>query len=62
MMSEQYSEESTLTMSILLVQKVLSSSGRAVKLRLMGKYNDYRLVARPELDNTFGTASFVSLG
>jgi len=35
----------------LAVQKVLSGSGRAGKLRLMGKYIDYRLVARPELDN-----------
>ena len=37
------------------VQKVLSGSGRAGRLRLMGKYIGHRLVARPELDNTFWT-------
>jgi len=42
---------------VLPVQKVLSSSGRAERLRLMGKYIGHRLVARPELDNTFWTDS-----
>jgi len=41
----------------LAVQKVLSGSGRDGKLRLMGKYFGHRLVARPELDNTFWIAS-----
>jgi len=41
---------------LLAVQKVLSGSGRAWKLR-MGKYLGHRLVARPELGNTFGTDS-----
>jgi len=39
------------------VQKVLSGSGRAGRLRLMGKYIGHRLVARLELDNTFWTDS-----
>ena len=43
------------------VQKVLSGSGRAERLRLMGKYIGLRLVARPELDNTFWTYSTVPL-
>ena len=38
---------------VLSSQKVLSGSGRAGSLRLMGKYIDHRLVARPEPDNTF---------
>jgi len=42
---------------VLAVQKVLSGSGRAGRLRLMGKYIGHRLVARPELDNTFWTDS-----
>jgi len=41
----------------LAVQKVLSGSGRAGRLRLMEKYIDHRLVARPEPDNTFWTDS-----
>jgi len=41
------------TMLVLAVQKVLSGSGRAGRPR-MGKYIGHRLVARPELDNTFG--------
>jgi len=41
------------TRSVLAVQKVLSGSGRAGRLHLMGKYTCHRLVARPELDNTF---------
>jgi len=43
-------------MDVLAVQEVLSGFGRAGKLRLIGKYIDQRLVARPELDNTFWTA------
>jgi len=44
----------------LAVQKLLPGSGRAGGLRLMGKYIGHRLVARPELDNTFKRAmSFV---
>jgi len=39
------------------VQKVLSGSGRAGALRLMGKNIVHRLVARSELDNTFWTDS-----
>ena len=35
----------------------VSSSGRAGRLRLMGKYIDHRLVARPELDISFWTDS-----
>ena len=42
---------------LLAVQKVLSGSGRAGRLRPMGKYIGHRLVARPELDNTFWTDS-----
>jgi len=42
---------------VLSVQKVLSSSGRTRKLRLMGKYIGHRLVGRPELDNTVWTDS-----
>ena len=42
---------------VLAVQKVLSGSGRAGRLRLMGKYIGHRLVARSELDNTFWTDS-----
>ena len=38
---------------VLAVQKVLSGSGRARRLRLMGKYIGHRLVARPQPDNTF---------
>jgi len=34
-----------------LVQKVFSGSGRARRLRLMGKYTDHRLAARLEPDN-----------
>ena len=33
-------------------KKVSSGSGRAGKLRLMGKYIGHRLVARPQLGNT----------
>jgi len=40
---------------VLSVQKVLSGFGRVGRLRLMGKYTDHRLVARPEPDNTFWT-------
>jgi len=40
----------------LAVQKVLSSSGGAGRLRLMGKYIGNRLVARPEPDYTLWTA------
>jgi len=40
----------------LAFQKVLSASGRAGRL-LMGKYFGHRLIARPELDNTFCTDS-----
>jgi len=39
---------------VLSSQNVSSGSGRAGRLRLMGKYVDHRLVARPELDNIFG--------
>ena len=42
---------------VLSVQKVLSGSGRVGGLRLVGKYIDHRLVARPEPDNTFWTDS-----
>jgi len=42
---------------VIAVQKVLSGSGRTGRLRLMGKYIGHRLVARPELDNTFWTDS-----
>ena len=38
---------------VLSVQKSLSGSGRTERLRLMGKFISHRLVARPELDNTF---------
>jgi len=48
-------------LDVLAVQKVLSGSGRAGRLRLMGKYIGHRLVARPELDNTFWTDSTSSL-
>jgi len=41
-------------------QKVSSGSGGAGRLRLMGKYIGHRLVARPEPDNTFWTASTLS--
>jgi len=41
-------------MTVLAVQKVLSGSGRARRLRLMGKYIGHRLVARSEPANTFG--------
>jgi len=45
---------------VLSSQKVLSGSGRAERLRFMGKYIDHRLVARPEPDNnTFWTDSIV---
>jgi len=44
---------------VLAVQKVLSGSGRARRLRLMEKYIGHRLVARPELDNTFWTDSTI---
>jgi len=47
---------------MLTSQKVLSGSGRAGRLRLMGKYIDHRLVARPEPDNTFRTDSTYSRG
>ena len=43
--------------SVLAVHKVLSGSGRAGRLRLMEKYIGHRVVARPELDNTFWTDS-----
>ena len=42
---------------MLAVQKVLPGSERAGRLRLMGEYIGYRLVARRELDNTFWTDS-----
>jgi len=42
---------------VLAVQKVLSGCGRAGRLRLMGKHIGRRLVARPELHNTFWTDS-----
>jgi len=42
---------------VLAVQKVLSGSGRARRLRLMGRYIGHRLVARLELDYTFWAAS-----
>jgi len=45
---------------VLAVQKVLSGSERAGRLRLMGKYIGHRLVARPELDNTFWTDSTIA--
>ena len=38
---------------VLAVQKVLSGSGRAGRLRLIGKYSGHRLVVLLELDNTF---------
>jgi len=41
---------------ILAVQKVLSGSGSAGRLRFLGKYIGHRLLARPEPDNTFWTA------
>jgi len=44
---------------VLSVQKVLSGSGRAGRLRLMGQYIGHRLVAQPELDNTFWTDSTI---
>ena len=46
-----------LSMIVLSVQKLLFSSGPIGGLRLMGKYIDHRLVARPEPDNTFWTDS-----
>jgi len=45
----------------LTVQKVFSGSGRAGRLRFMGKYIGHRLVARPELDNTFWSDSTSTL-
>jgi len=50
---------SALSPHVLSSQKLLSSSGRAGRLRLMGKYIDHRLVARTEPDNTFWTDSTV---
>jgi len=43
------------TVDVLLVQKILCSTNRAGRLRLMGKYVEHRLVARLEQDNTFRT-------
>jgi len=45
---------------VLAVQKVLSASSSAGRLRLMKKYIGPRLVARPEPDNTFWIASSTS--
>jgi len=42
---------------ILAYQSKRSGSGRAGRLRLMGKYIGHCLLARPELDNTFWTDS-----
>jgi len=42
---------------VLSVQKVLSGSGHARRLRLMEKYIGHRLVRRPKPDNTFWTDS-----
>ena len=42
---------------VVSVQKVLSGTGHAGRLRLMGKYIDHRLVARPQPDNIFWTDS-----
>jgi len=47
------------TYVILSIQKVLSGSGRAGRLPLMGKYICHRLLARPKLDNTFWTDSTI---
>jgi len=47
---------------VLSVQKVLSGSGRAGRLRLVRKFIGHRLVARPKLDNTFWTDSTSNLG
>jgi len=44
-------------LTVLSVQKVLSGSGHAGRLHLMGKCIGHRLVARPGLDNTFWTDS-----
>jgi len=44
----------------LSVQKVLSGSGRAGRLRLMGIYICHRLVARSEPDNTFWTDKYTA--
>jgi len=45
---------------VLSSQKVLSGSGRAGRLRIMGKYIDHRLVARSEPDNTFWDDSMLA--
>jgi len=47
----------TPAIEVLTSQKVLSGSGHAGRLRLMGKYIDHCLIARPELDNTFRDGS-----
>jgi len=49
--------QETLPEWVLAVQKVLSGSGRAGRLCLIRKHIGHRLVARPELDNTFWTDS-----
>ena len=41
--------------TVISVQKVLSGSGSAGRLRLMGKYIGHRLVARPDPVKTFWT-------
>jgi len=46
---------------VLSSQKVLSGSGRAGRHRLMGKYIDHCLVARPEPVNTFWDDSTVHI-
>jgi len=46
-------QELTGFLNVLAVQKVLTGSGSARRLRLMKEYFGHRLVARPELDNTF---------
>jgi len=46
-------ERSNYLRAVLSDQKTLSGSGRAVRLRLMGKYIIHRLVAKPETDDTF---------
>jgi len=40
-------------LTVLSVQKILFSSGRARRLRLIRKYIDHRLVERLEPDNTY---------
>jgi len=53
----RFSLDETYLEKVLSVQKLLSGSGHAGRLRLMEKYIGHRLVARPAPDNTFWTDS-----